>query len=163
MVSGLWSYSPRGARLARRLFRFAVIAVASVALLTLATARAQAWSGAETGGTARESQAWSGAETGGAVTALMIASADYAVNAETVPVSAGPAFVENIKGSGATTQGQFGAACATAHSSGCPTAVTVVDVSTNSLEDNSGRLLLRDNGILPTKQIPKFRPPCIVA
>ena len=149
MVSGLWSYSPRGARLARRLFRFAVIAVASVALLTLATAR--------------ESQAWSGAETGGAVTALMIASADYAVNAETVPVSAGPAFVENIKGSGATTQGQFGAACATAHSSGCPTAVTVVDVSTNSLEDNSGRLLLRDNGILPTKQIPKFRPPCIVA
>ena len=149
MVSRLRSYSSRSARLARQLLRFAVIVVASVALLTLATAR--------------ESQAWSGAETGGAVTALMIASADYAVNAETVPVSAGSAFVETIKGSGATAQGQVGAACATAHGSGCPTAVTVVGVSTNSLEDNSGRLLLRDNGILPTKQIPKFRPPCIVA
>lgn len=149
MVGRLRSYGARSARLARRALRLAVIAAASAALLTVATAR--------------ESQAYSGAETGRTVTARVIACADYAVNADTASVSAGEASVQDINRNGVTSAGQFGASCLTGHGSACPTAVAVVGVSAISLDDTSGRVFLRDEGRIRTKQIPRFRPPSIVA
>ena len=141
---GLWAL-----RLARSALRLAVIVVAAVAFLTLATAR--------------ESQACPSAETSAAATALETVLVAFVGNAETRSISTGQAIVENLKCCGAGSHHRSGAPCSSGHCSVCWMAIPIVGIATVSPDDFSGHVLKRDFNFLPTGQTSKFRPPCIIA
>ena len=149
MVGRFQAFGSWALRLARSALRLAVIAVAAVAFLTLATAR--------------ESQACPSAETSAAATALETVLVAFVGNAETRSISTAQAIVENLKCCGVGSHHRGGAPCSSGHCSACWMAVPIVGIATVSPDDFAGHVLKRDFNFLPTGQPPKFRPPCFVA
>lgn len=149
MVRRFQAFGSRGTRLARGAFRLGVIAMAAVVFLTLATAR--------------ESQACAGAETSAAAAALETVLVAFVVDAETAAASTGQVVVENLKCCGSGSHHRSGAPCSSGHCSACWLAVPVVGIATVSLDEFVGHVLTRDVIFRLTRQISKFRPPCIIA
>ena len=96
--------------------------------------------------TARESHAFPSADTSAAL--------------ESVAVSA---VVGNLKCCDVGSQHWSSMPCSGGICSTCWTAIAIVGVAFISLDDFAEHVLLRDINFLPTKQTPKFRPPCILA